>query len=139
MRVPSRYNQAHERRLKIRIFNKIRRHVALNVMNPYQRFSGCISDCLCLRHTNQKSAYQAGTVGDCDSRYLFQTGSCLSQCALDHIIDSLYMFAGRNFRHNAPINRVGLNLGCDHIRAYGSSIFHHSRRRLIAGALYGKY
>ena len=105
------HDLADKRRLQIRMLDKVRGNMSLDVMDRDQRLLCCISDRLRSRNSDKKSTHKTRTVSHRDRRDLVQSHMRLIKGSLNHLVYLLNMLSRCDLRHNAAIERVERDLG----------------------------
>ena len=128
-------HQAQKRRLKLRSCNIICADMSLDVMHPDKRNSARKADCLCFRHSDKKRSYQSRTIGHRNCIQIRELPVCLPECLTDHLIHTLHVLSGSNFRHHSSVQGMYVYLGRNLIGQNRSSVYHNRRSRFITAGL----
>jgi hypothetical protein len=141
-RMPARDQQRQQRELRgrrgLRHICRVdpgRVDVTFQVVHPHQRAAGSQGQPFGSVHTHDQRTSQPGTARHGDDVHVSQREVGLVQGLLDDGIDRAYMLARGNFREDAAIGSVQLDLCGDHTGQQGAPVFDHSGCRLIAGGL----
>ena len=129
------YNLADKGRLQIRVFDKIRRDVSLDMVHRHQRLLCRPGDGLRLRRTDQEGTHKSRSVGNRNGGNLVKGHMGIREGCLYHIVDVFNVPARGDLRHHAAEQGMLGNLRGDDIREHLSPVLHNRSRRLIAGAL----
>ena len=105
------HDLADKRRLQIRMLDKVRGNMSLDVMDRDQRFLCRIGDRLRSRNSDKKSTHKTRTVSHRDRRDLAQSHMRLIKGSLNHLVYLLNMLSRCDLRHYAAIERVERDLG----------------------------
>ena len=84
---------------------------------------------------DEQRADQAGRVGDGDGVDIIPSTIGIRQGFFNDRVDNFQVAAGGNFRDNAAVFSMDVNLGIDHIRKQAFAVFNDRRRCFIAAGL----
>lgn len=87
---------------------------------------------------DQQRTDQSGTLRDGDGRKVSEVGAGAAECLADDRHNRAQMFARRQFRYNAAVLAVRVELRSDDGRKDTLAIFHHGGRGFVAGAFNGE-
>ena len=85
--------------------------------------------------TDEQRADQAGRVGDGDGVDVVPGAISVRQGFFDDRVNNLQMAAGGDFRDDAAVFGVDVDLGIDHIRKQAFAVFNDRRRCFVAAGL----
>ena len=84
---------------------------------------------------DEQRADQAGRVGDGDGVDVVPGAISVRQGFFDDRVNDLQMAAGGDFRDDAAVFGMDVDLGIDHIRKHAFAVFNDRRRCFIAAGL----
>ena len=84
---------------------------------------------------DEQRADQAGRVGDGDGVDIVPGAISVRQSFFDDRVDNFQVAAGGNFRDDAAVFGVDVNLGIDHIRKQAFAVLNDRRRCFVAAGL----
>ena len=84
---------------------------------------------------DEQRADQAGRVGNGDGVDIIPSTVGIRQSLFNDRVDNFQVAAGSDFRDDAAVFSVDVNLGIDHIRKQAFAVFNDRRRCFIAAGL----
>ena len=87
------------------------------------------------KRADEQRADQAGRISDGDSVDIIPGAISVRQGFFDDRVDNFQVAAGGNFRDNAAVFSMDVNLGIDHIRKQAFAVFNDRRRCFVAAGL----
>ena len=115
--------------------NKISIHMRLDMVYLVKRLIVNDGEGTGGERTDEQRADQAGRVGDGDGVDIVPGAISIRQSFFDDRVNNLQMAAGGNFRDDAAVFSMDIDLGIDHIRKQAFAVFNDRRRCLIAAGL----
>ena len=94
-------DKRHERRLKLRIFDKIRTDMPHQMMNAYERDVLCKCKGFCRCNSHQKCPDETRAVRNADEINVIKAHLCIFQRLRENTVDVFQMVSGCDFRHNS--------------------------------------
>jgi len=106
--------------------------MAFEVVDANKRDILSIAYCLCERAPYKQGTDEAGPVADGNCSNIRKGDACLLQCLFDNRHDHLDMPSRCEFRHDATVRRVDVDLGGDHRAAQPPAVLQDGGGRLVA-------
>lgn len=115
--------------------NKISIHMRLDVVYLVKRFVVNDGEGAGGERADEQRADQAGRIGDGDGVDVVPGAISVRQGFFDDRVDNFQVAAGSDFRDDAAVFGVDVDLGIDHIRKQAFAVFNDRRRCFIAAGL----
>lgn len=115
--------------------NKISVHMRLDVVYLVERLIVNDGESAGGESADEQRADQARRVGDGDGVDIVPGAISVRQGFFDDRVNDLQMAAGGDFRDDAAVFGVDVDLGIDHIRKQAFAVFNDRRRCFIAAGL----
>ena len=132
MAVSAAGHQAHERRLERRVRHEVRAHVALYVVDLYQRHIKAVRQGFGEAHAREQCAYQPGAICDRHRVYAFRADIRVFKRVAVQGTQRLHVHAAGDLRHHAAVQRVDVYLAGDLVSQHLPAVSDYRDGGLVA-------
>ena len=132
MAVTAGRDQTDKRRFQLRVGDKVRAHVPLDMIDRNQRLIHRVSQRLCPAHAGQKRAHETRPEGHAHRVNIRKRKSRLLQRAIQKRVERLHVHSGSDLGHHAAVQRVGVHLRRDFSRQHAAAVLHNRNRGFVA-------
>ena len=129
----TRYDKAQEWRLQVRIGDVVRGHMPFDVVDGNERLACGVAQALHAADAGEQRADKSRPVGDGEGIDILQAHVCRPECFVNHAVAGFDVRTAGDFRHDAAIERMEVNLAENDVGDDGASVLDDGGGGFVAG------